>query len=143
MERDYNKETRQKVDHILNVMCARVNYEDLKRIESAFLFANEAHKKQKRKSGEPYIIHPVEVAEIVAAELMLDANTVIAAFLHDVVEDTDHTIEEIKEMFGDDVAFLVDVVTKKKKDKYVLGKQLDNFKQMLDSMQYDIRAILI
>lgn len=143
MERDYIAENRLKVDHILDVMRPRVVEADLARIEEAYIFANNAHIDQKRKSGDPYIIHPVEVAEIVAAELMLDANTVIAAFLHDVVEDTEHTLDEIKSLFGSDVAFLVDVVTKKKKDKYVMGKQLDNFKQMLDSMQYDIRAILI
>ena len=143
MERDYARENREKVDRIIDAMRSRVEEADLERIEKAYELANEAHEGQTRKSGEPYIIHPVEVAEIVAVELKLDANTVIAAFLHDVVEDTDYTIEEIKEMFGDDVAFLVDVVTKKKKDKYIMSKQLDNFKQMLDSMQYDIRAILI
>lgn len=143
MERDYAAENRCKVNHILESMRSRVVEADLARIEEAYIFADKAHVNQKRKSGEPYIIHPVEVAEIVAVELMLDANTVIAAFLHDVVEDTDHTLEEIRTLFGSDVAFLVDVVTKKKKERYEMSKQLDNFKQMLDSMQYDIRAILI
>ena len=65
------------------------------------------------------------------------------AFLHDVVEDTDTTIQQIEEWFGKDVVFLVRVVTKTKKEKYELGKQVDNFKQMLDSVKYDIRALLI
>jgi GTP pyrophosphokinase len=83
------------------------------------------------------------VARIVAEELMLGANPVIAAFLHDVVEDTPYTIEDIQKRFGDDVAFLVRVVTKQKKEKYEMSKQLDNFKQMLNSVHYDIRAILV
>ena len=74
---------------------------------------------------------------------MLDVNPVMAAFLHDVVEDTSYTLDDIRNQFGDDVAFLVDVVTKRKKDKYRSTKQIDNFRQMLDSFQYDIRAMLI
>ena len=74
---------------------------------------------------------------------MMEANVVMAAFLHDVVEDTPYTIEDIRERFGDDVAFLVDVVTKKKKNTYVESKQVDNYRQMLNSVQYDIRALLI
>ena len=70
-------------------------------------------------------------------------SSVIAAFLHDVVEDTEYTIEDIRSRFGDDVAFLVSVVTKKKKDRYVDSLQVDNFRQMLDSVQYDIRALLV
>ena len=73
----------------------------------------------------------------------LGANPVIANFLHDVVEDTDYTIEDIRERFGDDVAFLVGVVTKQKKDKYEKSKQVDNYRQILASVQYDVRAILV
>lgn len=128
---------------LMAVMAQRVSAEDLRRMEDAFDLACEAHSKQRRKSGEPYIIHPMEVARIVAEELQLGANPVIAAFLHDVVEDTDVTIEEIGRRFGEDVAFLVSVVTKPKKEHYEMSKQLDNYKQMLDSVHYDIRAILI
>ena len=103
----------------------------------------EAHAGQKRKSGAPYIIHPVAVARIVAEELQLGPNPVIAAFLHDVVEDTDFTIEDVKSRFGSDVSYLVRVVTKQKKKQYETSKQVDNFKQMLESLHYDIRAILI
>lgn len=109
----------------------------------AYELAAEAHKEQKRKTGEPYIIHPIAVARIVAEELELDANPVMAAFLHDVVEDTQYTIEDIRERFGEDVAFLVGVVTKQKKEKYDKSKQVDNYRQILSSVQYDVRAILV
>ena len=121
----------------------RISAEDMQRVRDAYALAAEAHKEQRRKTGEPYIIHPIAVARIVAEELELGANPVIAAFLHDVVEDTDYTIEEIRERFGDDVAFLVGVVTKRKKDKYEKSKQVDNYHQILASVQYDVRAILV
>lgn len=117
--------------------------EELERIKEAYLLAREAHAGQKRKTGEPYIIHPISVASIVAGEFQLGANPIIAAFLHDVVEDTPFDIEDIRSRFGDDVASLVGTVTKKEKEKYEMSKQLDNFKQMLDSIHYDIRALLV
>ena len=112
-------------------------------MRKAYEFAAEAHSTQRRKSGEPYIMHPIAVAAIVAEELELGENPVISAFLHDVVEDTDYTIEDIRERFGDDVAFLVDTVTKRKKDSYQHSKQVDNYRQILESVHYDIRALLI
>ena len=124
-------------------MEQRISAEDRQRVRNAYALAAEAHKEQRRKTGEPYIIHPIAVARIVAEELELGANPVIAAFLHDVVEDTDYTIEDIRERFGDDVAFLVGVVTKQKKEKYEKSKQVDNYRQILASVQYDVRAILI
>lgn len=124
-------------------MERRISAEDMQRVRDAYALAAEAHKDQRRKTGEPYIIHPIAVARIVAEELELGANPVIAAFLHDVVEDTDYTIEDIRERFGDDVAFLVGVVTKQKKDKYEKSKRVDNYRQILASVQYDVRAILI
>ena len=124
-------------------MEKRVSAEDIVRIHEAFELAREAHAEQKRKSGEPYIIHPIAVATIVAKELKLGANPVIAAFLHDVVEDTDYTMDDIRQRFGDDVAFLVSVVTKKGTDNYEISKQVDNYKQMLNSIHYDIRALLV
>ena len=124
-------------------MQKRVSAEDILRIKMAYELAFDAHKNQFRKSGEPYIIHPVTVAMIVAQELELGANPVIASLLHDVVEDTDYTIEDIRERFGDDVAFLVGVVTKQKKESYVESKQVDNYRQILESVQFDVRAILI
>ena len=130
-------------NEVFSAMEKRSTLEDMQLMHEAFRYAREAHRNQKRKTGEPYIIHPIAVARIVAEELQLGAATVCAAFLHDVVEDTPTTIEKINEMFGKDVAFLVHVVTKQKKTSYAMSKQLDNFKQMLDSMHYDIRAILI
>ena len=112
-------------------------------IRKGFAFAEMAHINQKRKAGDPYITHPLAVASIVCDELKLGVNPIIAALLHDVVEDTNHTIEEIKAGFGSDIAFLVDVLTKKKRDKYETSKQVDNFQQMLNSIHYDIRALLI
>ncbi len=130
-------------DDVIASMATRSTLEEITLMRKAFQLAHTAHANQRRKSGEPYIIHPIAVAKIVAQEMKLSAAPVCAAFLHDVVEDTDYTDEDMKRMFGDDVAFLVRVVTKKKNNSYAMSKQLDNFKQMLDSMHYDVRAILI
>ena len=138
------QEIDKEVSELLTRLSRRLSAEDVSRIEDAYHLAREAHKEQRRKSGEPYIMHPVAVARIVAEELRLGANPIIAAFLHDVVEDTPYTIEDIRERFGDDVAFLVDVVTKKKKKSTPhSSSQIDNYKQMLNSLHYDIRALLI
>ena len=143
MEPDYNIIIQDRADIVFKLMAKRVSARDWQRIHDAFALAREAHAPQRRKSGEPYILHPVAVALIAAKELHLDVNSVIACFLHDVVEDTPYTIDDIRERFGDDVAFLVDAVTKKPKKEYELSKQLDNFRQILDSVQHDIRAVLI
>ena len=134
---------RQAAQHVFDVCAPRVSPEDLQRIKDAYAFAEKAHEGQKRNTGEPYIVHPVAVANIAAEELELDANTVIASFLHDVVEDTEYTIEDIRTAFGDDVAFLVDAVTKRKKRNYEHTKQVDNYRQILESVHYDIRALLV
>lgn len=143
MSKDYNAIINQRVADMMEAIKRRTEPEDMQRINDAFELAREAHKTQFRKSGEPYILHPIAVARIVAEELELGANPIIAAFLHDVVEDTDYTIEDIRNRFGDDVAFLVGVVTKKKKDRYERSKQVDNYQQILESVQFDIRALLI
>ena len=143
MNDTYTTLNNESVFSLFTNMEQRVSAEDMQRVRDAYTLAAEAHKNQRRKTGEPYIIHPIAVARIVAEELELGANPVIAAFLHDVVEDTDYTIEDIRERFGDDVAFLVGVVTKQKKDKYEQSKQVDNYRQILSSVQYDVRAILI
>ena len=140
---NYDKMIQEKAQVVFMEMEKRVSAEDMTRILAAFELAREAHAEQKRKSGEPYIIHPIAVATIVAEELKLGANPVIAAFLHDVVEDTAYTIDDIRQRFGDDVAFLVNVVTKKSTDHYEISKQVDNYKQMLNSIHYDIRALLV
>lgn len=143
MQKEYNRIIQERADHVFEVMAKRVSPEEMLRIRAAFELAREAHAPQKRKTGEPYILHPIAVANIAAEELMLGANPVIACFLHDVVEDTPYTIDDIRDRFGDDVAFLVRVVTKKPTHDYELSKQLDNYRQLLNSMQYDIRAILV
>ena len=143
MQEDYDRIIEERADRVFKVMAGRVSDEDMERIRAAFEMARKAHASQKRKTGEPYILHPIAVANIAAEELMLGANPVIACFLHDVVEDTDYTIDDIQARFGYDVAFLVRVVTKKPTKDYELSKQLDNYRQLLNSMQYDIRAILV
>ena len=137
----YQARIDEQINSLFANMQGRISDEDMVRVREAY--AAEAHKEQRRKTGEPYIIHPIAVATIVAKELELGANPVIAAFLHDVVEDTDTTIDEIREKFGNDVAFLVNVVTKQKKASSEKSKQVDNYRQILASVQYDVRAILI
>ncbi len=127
--------------------------DDISLIEKAYRTAYEAHKDQVRKSGEPYIIHPLCVA-IILADLELDKETIVAGLLHDVVEDTIMTDEEIEEMFGSDVALLVDGVTKLEKlnfhgashgdkDAEKLERQAENLRKMFLAMAKDIRVILI
>lgn len=139
----YDKIIDSRADYVIKRLEGRVTADELLLLRQAFEFARMAHAEQIRKTGEPYILHPIAVATIAAEELMLGAGPVMAAFLHDVVEDTKYTIEDIRERFGDDVAFLVRVVTKQKKDKYDESKQVDNYRQMLNSVQYDIRALLV
>lgn len=133
------------IESLFANLARRVSVEEMRRVRvrDAYALAAEAHKDQRRKAGDPYITHPIAVARIVAEDLELGANPVIAALLHDVVEDTDYTIEDIRDRFGDDVAFLVGVVTKQKKDKHENSLQVDNYRQILASVQYDVRAILI
>ena len=117
---------------------------DAKRLFDAFTFADAAHHGQLRKSGEPYIIHPLAVAEIVA-DLELDVDSVIAAMLHDCIEDTPATHEEIAKKFGEPVAELVEGVTKLTRVQYVSKEeeQMENLRKMLMAMAHDIRVILI
>ena len=143
MNEKYEKKIQADVDAIFTLMAQRVDEKQMYLLHKAYDFAAYAHKDQLRKSGEPYISHPVAVARIVAEELELGANPVMAAFQHDVVEDCPYSIDEIRERFGDDVAFLVGVVTKQKKAQYDQSKQVDNFRQMLSSVQFDVRAILV
>ena len=115
MDKDYDTIIETRARKVFDTMAPRISAPDLMRLQDAFLLAKEAHSSQVRKIGEPYILHPIAVAGIAAKELNLDVNSVIAAFLHDVAEDTPHSISEIGIRFGDDVAYLVDVLTKRRK----------------------------
>lgn len=117
---------------------------DLRKIRRAYDFAEKAHENQKRLSGEKYIIHPLNVAYILAA-LSLDDNTICAALLHDVIEDTEVTYEDIKSEFGEEVAIIVDGVTKLGKLKYTTKEeaQIENYRKMFLAMGRDIRVILV
>ncbi|GER69139.1 GTP pyrophosphokinase [Weizmannia acidilactici] len=121
-----------------------LNDEHVELVRHAYEFAREAHIDQKRKSGEPYIIHPIQVAGILA-DLEMDPSTVAAGFLHDVVEDTDVTLDQLREEFNDEVAMLVDGVTKLGKIKYKSHEeqQAENHRKMFVAMAQDIRVILI
>jgi len=114
------------------------------RVHTAYVYAAQKHRGQLRKSGEPYLSHPLSVAHILA-QMNMDIDTVIGGLLHDTVEDTDATFEEIAEHFGEDVAFIVDGVTKigKIEFKSQQEKQAENFRKMLISMSKDVRVILI
>ena len=121
--------------------CVNINMD---MVNKAFNLAFEAHKEQKRDSGEPYIIHPIEVATILA-ELGMDTSTIVAGLLHDVIEDTEYTYDDIKNLFGEEVANLVSGVTKITKMEYKSKEeqQADNFRKMLLAMADDIRVIII
>ncbi len=119
--------------------------EDLEKIRKAFDIADKAHKEQRRRSGEPYIIHPIAVARILA-DMGMDADSVCAALLHDVVEDTPTTATEIREMFGRDVEHLVDGVTKLGQIPMAASKeeqQSENIRKMFLAMSRDIRVVII
>jgi len=118
--------------------------QDVAFLKKAYEFAKHAHRDQFRKSGEPYIIHPIQVAGILA-DLKMDATTIAAGFLHDVVEDTEATKEDLEREFGADVAMLVDGVTKLGKIKYKSQEeqQAENHRKMFLAMAQDIRVILI
>lgn len=125
----------------LKVIKEKFDKERLARIEKAFRFANAAHDGIKRKSGEPYIIHPIAVARIVAKDLGLGATSICASILHDVVEDTEYSINDIENMFGEKVARIVDGLTKLSGD--FDSRQALTLKKMLMTLSDDVRVILI
>lgn len=143
MDSEYANQVAYERDMLFDAVEKRLGKEALESVTAAYNLAEQAHDGQVRKTGEPYIIHPLAVAQIVDEEFNLDTEIIMAALLHDVVEDTQYTSDDIRLMFGDTVAELVGVVTKQKKDKYVTSKQVDNFNQMLNSFNYNINALLI
>ena len=141
-----NKAIAKAYKELLKVSYQTLTDEDKKLIRHAFEVAVDAHKDQRRKSGEAYIFHPIAVARIVAKEIGLDATSIAAALLHDVVEDNpDYTIADIEQLFGETVARIVDGLTKissLKKDMDV-SLQAENFRKMLLTLNDDVRVIII
>ena len=130
---------------LLRVSYRILSKKDKKMIRSAFDVAVDAHKDQRRKSGEAYIFHPIAVAKIVASEIGLDATSIVAALLHDVVEDTRYSLADIEQLFGEAVARIVDGLTKissMSADKDV-SLQAENFRKMLLTLNEDVRVIII
>ena len=148
-EKDYEVISREYADlkEAARKRCA--DQEEIDQIQKAFEFANEAHKGVRRRSGEPYILHPIAVAKIVVSNIGLGCKSIIAALLHDVVEDTDYTVEDLSSLFGEKVATLVDGLTKIKtvldnEDKAVQkSMQAENFKRILLTLNDDVRVVLI
>lgn len=140
-----NKEIAKQYKELLRISYQTLTPGDKKLIRSAFDVAVDAHKEQRRKSGEAYIFHPIAVAKIVASEIGLDAVSIASALLHDVVEDTLYTLDDIERMFGETVARIVDGLTKiahLKKDKNI-SQQAENFRKMLLTLNDDVRVIII
>ena len=117
---------------------------DMTLIEQAITYAEQKHKEQKRKDGSPYIIHPLAVAEIVA-EMGLDTDAVLGALLHDCIEDTDASRDEIAKLFGDATAEMVEGVTKLTRANFSSSeeRQMENLRKMFMAMSKDIRVVLI
>ena len=130
---------------LLDVYLASQHRKKVELITKAFNFARQAHRGVKRHSGEPYIMHPLAVALIVCKEIGLGSTSICAALLHDVVEDTDYTIEDIRNLFGDKIAGIVDGLTKISGGVFGAhaSQQAENFKKLLLTMSEDIRVILI
>ncbi|WP_425236590.1 RelA/SpoT family protein [Ulvibacterium sp.] len=140
-----NKQIAKQYKELLRISYQTLSSDDKKLIRSAFEVAVDAHKNQRRKSGEAYIFHPIAVAKIVASEIGLDAVSIASALLHDVVEDTEYTLDDIERMFGETVARIVDGLTKiahLKKDMNI-SQQAENFRKMLLTLHDDVRVIII
>ncbi len=131
--------------HLLNTYVSSRHRQKVDKITKAFNFARQAHKGVRRLSGEPYIMHPISVAQIACEEMGLGSTSICSALLHDVVEDTDYTVEDIENIFGDKVAQIVDGLTKISGGIFgeQASAQAENFKKLLLTMSNDIRVILI
>lgn len=138
------EEATDRFDVLIENASGYLSDEDCKAIREAYLFARKAHEGQFRKSGEPFIMHPVEVA-IILSDLRMDSDTLRAAVLHDTVEDTEYTLDDIRQKFGDTVAELVDGVTKinSLEIESLSHAQVNNLRKMLMAMSNDIRVIVI
>ena len=143
----YSKEEKEEIERrhlrLIDAWQTRKEAQDLEAVDKAFYFAVEAHKDQRRRSGEPYIYHPIEVATIAAHDIGLGRTSIICALLHDVVEDTQYTLDDIREMFGEKVERVVDGLTKFDNLEGAESAQAENFKKVISSLSYDIRVVLI
>ena len=141
-QKGFNKEVALK--EFMDYVHSYLGDDECEQIMKAFTLADKAHEGQFRASGEPYIMHPLAVAEILA-HLQIDHITLIAALLHDVVEDTDYTKEDIENLFGTEVAFLVDGVTKLNQFQYETkeDRQMENYRKMILAMAKDVRVVVI
>ena len=140
-----NKEIAKQYKELLRISYQTLTKEDKKMIRAAFDTAVEAHKTQRRKTGEAYVFHPISVAKIVAHQIGMDATSIASALLHDVVEDSEYGLEDIERLFGANVSKIVDGLTKisnLKKDKDI-SLQAENFRKMLLTLNDDIRVIII
>lgn len=142
-----NKQIAKEYKELLRISYRTLSDDDKKMIRLAFDTAVDGHKEQRRKSGEAYIFHPIAVAKIVASEIGMDATSIAAALLHDVVEDTDYNLNDIERMFGDTVARIVDGLTKismlDKDDDKPISLQAENYRKMLLTLNDDVRVIII
>jgi guanosine-3',5'-bis(diphosphate) 3'-pyrophosphohydrolase len=140
-----NKAIAQEYKELLRISYQKLTAEDKKLIRKAFDVAVDAHQEQRRKSGEAYIFHPIAVAKIVASQIGLGPTSIAAALLHDVVEDSEITVEDIEKMFNPKVAQLVDGLTKISKIQKDLNSsmQAENFRKMILTLNDDVRVILI
>ncbi|MBQ6070954.1 MAG: bifunctional (p)ppGpp synthetase/guanosine-3',5'-bis(diphosphate) 3'-pyrophosphohydrolase [Bacteroidales bacterium] len=144
-EQEENRAIVRKYRELLTVVYPKTDKDERKAIRKAFVLATNAHNGVRRKSGEPYIYHPIAVAMICCKEMNLGATSVICALLHDVVEDTDYTLENMRDMFGDLVAEIIDGLTKIEDLVFDnnMSIQAENFKKIFLSMSKDVRVILI
>ncbi|WP_417590180.1 RelA/SpoT family protein [Owenweeksia hongkongensis] len=139
-----NREITNRYRALLRAMQDRADNDDRKLIRKAFKLAQDAHADVRRKSGEPYIFHPLEVAQIVAKEIGLGPVSVAAALIHDVVEDSDYTLEDIDRLFGEEIARIIDGLTKiSGVFDQDISMQAENFRKMLLTISDDIRVIII
>ena len=153
-QKDYDVIAREYADLKEAARKRCTNEQELAVVQKAFDFANEAHTNVRRRSGEPYILHPIAVAKIVITDIGLGYKSIAAALLHDVVEDTDYTVDDIRKLFGDKIASLVDGLTKIKTvldnqdkntpdEEYNQSLQAENFKRILLTLNDDVRVVLI
>ncbi|NBU51837.1 MAG: bifunctional (p)ppGpp synthetase/guanosine-3',5'-bis(diphosphate) 3'-pyrophosphohydrolase [Chitinophagia bacterium] len=137
------KEIDKEFHSLIKKVRPKCTEEDLNNLDKAYNLILKAHNYQRRKSGEPYVFHPIEVARICFEEIGLGATSIISALLHDVVEDTDTSLEEVGDVFGAKITKIVDGLTKLDGTYNIENKQAENFKKVLSSLVYDVRVVLI